>query len=64
MMMGRATGRPAFSMVAAVLAIGREQGLHGFYRGWLPAAARAVPSYFIQMPIVERLRGAFGVGSL
>ena len=41
-----------------------QEGLVGFMRGWTPAYARAGPSYFIQMPIVEGLRGYFGLGTL
>ena len=41
-----------------------QEGVMGFFRGWTPAYARAGPSYFIQMPIVEGLRHFFGLGAL
>jgi hypothetical protein len=46
---------------ATCLAIANREGLRGFYRGWLPAASRNVPCFFIQMPIVEELRRRFGL---
>lgn len=42
----------------------RSEGLLGFWRGWTAAYARAGPAFFIQMPIVEAVRNALGVGSL
>jgi hypothetical protein len=41
-----------------------REGLRGFFRGWGPAYARAGPSFFIQMPIVEGLRSFLGVEAL
>ena len=39
-------------------------GLVGFYRGWFAAYARAGPTFFVQMPAVEALRGWFGVDNI
>ena len=39
-------------------------GLRGFFRGFWPAYARAGPSFFIQMPIVEGLRSFFGLEAM
>lgn len=66
LMLERAAARGVASAgpLAIAGAIWREQGLRGFFRGWLPAYARAGPAYFIQMPIVEQLRSSFGLGSL
>eukprot|EP01051_Picozoa_sp_SAG22_P008087 SAG22_NODE_597_length_8708_cov_11.511209_2_plen_342_part_00 len=41
-----------------------REGPRAFFKGWLPAYARAGPAFFIQMPIVEQLRIAFGVPAL
>merc|ERR1712039_675837 len=63
LMLERATGTMAGnsrSPLGVMIAIWREKGLFGFFQGWLPAYARAGPAYFIQMPLVERLRLTFG----
>jgi hypothetical protein len=49
---------------AVCLAIYREGGLLGFFRGWTAAYARAGPAYFIQMPLVEKLLQLLDVRSL
>jgi hypothetical protein len=41
-----------------------QEGILGFMRGWGPAYARAGPSFFIQMPIVEGLRFFLGLEAL
>ena len=62
-----ATGGAAPQRVT-VLGVVRQilaaEGPAGFWRGWTAAYARAGPAFFIQMPVVEALRSAFGVGSL
>jgi len=42
----------------------QREGFRGFMRGWLPAYARAGPTFFIQMPILEALRQALGCENL
>ena len=42
----------------------RNEGLRGFMKGWMPAYARAGPTFFIQMPILEILRKALGCREL
>lgn len=64
MMLGATAGSPQLSLLGIVAAISREQGPMGFYRGWVPAACRAVPAFFIQMPIVEGLRARMGLESI
>ncbi len=61
---GGGPGCGAPSAVALVRQIVSKEGLLGFMRGWGPAYARAGPTFFIQMPIVEGLRKAFGVDAL
>mmetsp|Transcript_111539 Transcript_111539/g.315468 ORF Transcript_111539/g.315468 Transcript_111539/m.315468 type:complete len:181 (+) Transcript_111539:1-543(+) len=62
-MMARGQG-DSISVGQAIVQVWRQQGLRGFVSGWCPAYCRAGPTFFIQMPIVERLRGLFGVDSL
>jgi len=57
-------GAATTSAAAVVRDIWQAEGLRGFYRGWLPAASRAVPAFFIQMPVVEQLRLWLGVETL
>jgi len=67
LMLERATGKAAGgsrSPLGVGIAIWKEKGVLGFFQGWLPAYARAGPAYFIQMPLVERLRLLFGVDAL
>eukprot|EP00965_Chrysotila_dentata_P104146 3439151-Pleurochrysis_carterae.AAC.1 len=54
--------RPSLARVA--LAVWRVDGLLGFMRGWGASYARAGPTFFIQMPVVEALRTAFGVDNI
>jgi hypothetical protein len=37
------------SLASTAAAVWAEAGVRGLYRGWLPAAARAVPAFFIQV---------------
>lgn len=62
-MMARGEGE-SISVARAFTQVAKQQGLRGFMSGWCPAYCRAGPAYFIQMPIVEGLRGFFGVDSL
>ena len=50
--------------MAALTQIVRHEGVSGFYRGFWPSYARLGPTIFIQMPLAEALRSAFGVRSL
>jgi len=63
LMMLRGGGQHVTAWEVARL-IWTTEGAMGFMRGWGPAYARAGPTFFIQMPIVEGLRNAFGVGHL
>ena len=47
-----------------ILQVWSLEGPAGFMRGWFPAYSRAGPAYFIQMPIVEYLRTAFGLDTI
>ncbi len=63
-MAGRAdatAGKP--SAWGVVGKIWRHEGFLGFYRGFLPAYARIGPTIFLQLPLAEALRSAFGVRS-
>eukprot|EP00947_MAST-08B_sp_MAST-8B-sp1_P001792 g1792.t1 len=42
----------------------QREGPGGFMRGWSAAYARAGPTFFIQMPIVEAIRHALGLESI
>ena len=52
------------TVLGVVRQILATEGPAGFWRGWTASYARAGPAFFIQMPVVEALRSAFGVGSL
>jgi hypothetical protein len=49
---------------AVAVDIVRTEGVRGFFRGWLPAYSRHGPAFFVQMPIVERLRTWLGVDNI
>lgn len=49
---------------SAATQIWRAEGVAGFFRGFGPHYARVGPTIFIQMPLAEALRSAFGVRSL
>ena len=50
--------RVALEGTAATAAkLWREEGVRGFYRGLVPSYARQGPTFFIQMILVEQLRG-------
>eukprot|EP00966_Prymnesium_polylepis_P177470 4109860-Prymnesium_polylepis.1 len=63
-----AASRSGTAQTVTALGVARQilqtEGPAGFMRGWTAAYARAGPAFFIQMPVVEALRNAFGVGSL
>ena len=46
------------------LQLWQREGLHGFYRGFLPQYARLGPTIMVQMPLVEALRSAMGCRAL
>ena len=64
LMVSRGGGATNVHVWTVARAIYASDGLRGFFRGFLPAYARAGPSFFIQMPIVEALRNCFGVEAL
>ena len=64
LMVLRATNLNSMNILTVARDIYVSDGLKGFFRGFWPAYARAGPSFFIQMPIVEGLRDFFGVGAL
>ena len=61
---------PTFDGVRAAVPTTRVRGVvlntgvRGFFRGWTAAYSRAGPAYFIQMPIVEKLREVFGLDNI
>jgi len=59
-----ATTSHSNSILAAVSQVWKQDGARGFFRGWLPAYARAGPTFFIQMPIVEFIRQQLGVEAI
>ena len=68
LMSTRVTNPGSNALEATSIGVAREiwqhEGVRGFFRGVLPAYARIGPIIFLQMPIVEALRSAFGVRAL
>lgn len=62
-MAGSAAGG-RLSTASVALQIWRADGVRGFYYGFLAHYARLGPTIFVQMPLAEALRSAFGVRSL
>jgi len=57
-------GEASRSPLKCLRAILRHEGPLGLYRGFSAAAARQVPVMTVQMPIVEQIRRALGLGYL
>ena len=52
-----ASGKASGSLAAS-------EGALGFYRGFLPAVARQCPVILVQMPLIEAIRRAAGLGHI
>lgn len=63
-MMIASSGAERASVGQLIATIWRQEGPIGFMRGWGAAYARAGPTLFIQMPLMEALRAVFGVGAI
>ena len=52
------------SVLECVRATAAQEGVAGFYRGFLPAVARQCPVILVQMPLIEAIRKAAGLGHI
>ena len=52
------------SVLECVRATAAQEGIAGFYRGFLPAVARQCPVILVQMPLIEAIRKAAGLGHI
>ena len=59
-----AGGRGGAGVLARCRATLRAEGPRGFYRGFVPAAARQCPVILVQMPLIEAIRAAVGLGGI
>lgn len=47
------------NFIVAIVAITKEEGLKGFYRGWLPALVQKIPSYAMTWMFFQQLKKVF-----